>query len=77
MVSVMGIGNSLNNDGLTREHKTIVEGYPSGKRQFQSSPWTDKLRTIYGYRIDIQTDKQTVDAHREGSQHSLLYVIGV
>ena len=22
-------------------------------------------RTIYGYRIDIQTDKQTVDAHRE------------
>ena len=34
-------------------------------------------RTIYGYRIDIQTDKQTVDAYREGSQHSLLYVIGV
>ena len=77
MVSVMGIGNSLNNDGLTREHKTIVEGYSSGKRQFQSSPWTDKLITIYGYRIDIQTDKQTVDAHREKSQHSLLYVIGV
>ena len=34
-------------------------------------------RTIYGYTIDIQTDKQTVDAHREGSQHSLLYFIGV
>ena len=34
-------------------------------------------RTIYGYTIDIQTDKQTVDAHREESQHSLLYVIGV